>query len=179
MEPRIYVDLDDCLIHSLHVFAGACDVHRKIVKVDDGSAYASCIRPGAIDLLAQCRSIATTLLLTTATTAYAAAHNAKFRLGFAHDEIIAREQYLDRIRGAYGASSSIVTSINVAPRSVLIDNMAPLDEYAQLKMMHLGIRRDRYFQISEFSGEEDFLPPPDETSLILDKIRRILDSQRD
>ena len=166
---RTYVDLDDTLINAVHG-AGRGIGKRTLVGVGAGDFYHSLIRPKAGELLSSLREMGEVYMLTTATRAYACAHNDIFQLGFSDDQIVAREDYVTRITLAY-SSAWVATAERVCPDARLIDNLPIGADAARLKMSYLGIKKDRYIQIREFYGKDP--------EIFNDELAHILRSIRD
>ena len=156
----IFLDLDETLIHSIPGRPGMGMGRRASVAVgfkDNGKpdTYHTELRNCAHTLLLRCRAAGPTRMLTTATREYALAMNSTFSLGFAPEEIIAREDYLEEIPAPYGGYDTLVKSLKFCPDSILIDNLAPTEAHAKRKMLFLGIGEDKYIQIREYIGGRD------------------------
>lgn len=149
---RVYVDLDDTLIHAVYAL-GRGRGKRTAVDAGEGEVYHSLLRPSAHRFLEGLRGDGEVFMLTTATKKYAAAHNETFRLGFSEGEIVAREDYLIQVTMAY-SSELITMKRRVCPEGWLVDNMPPEEEAARLKRAYLGIGVDRYTQVREFNGKD-------------------------
>lgn len=149
---RIYMDLDDCLIHSLPDHGSQ---KRIQVRVGDEN-YRVIVRPLAQQILEDCRAMAPVILLTSATKQYAEVHNDRWGFGFKPEELLSLRDVTIEVKGAYGAKSLELLKRNIDPDSVLIDNQDPLDESARAKRMLLGIHLDptRYIKIREFNGKD-------------------------
>jgi len=143
---RIYVDLDDCLIHTIVGRAGSNKRKKLPIQTDD--AYFSILSPMAGDLLKLCRSLRPTSLLTTATGDYARAANEIFELGFICREIIARADFMVEAEDSPLSAKHFATD----PAGLLIDNQKLGDQAAMIKRKFLGIPDANYFQIREFCG---------------------------
>lgn len=149
---RVYVDLDDTLIHAVYGL-GRGKGKRTVIDAGDGELYHSLLRPSAHRFLEELRGDGEVFMLTTATKKYAGAHNKAFSLGFSEDEIVAREDYLIQVTMAY-SSELITKKERVCPEGWLVDNMPPEEEAARLKRAYLGIGVDRYTQVREFNGKD-------------------------
>jgi NLI interacting factor-like phosphatase len=182
--PKIFIDLDDTLIHSIYINRSIGLSSRTLVETKASpkgkkEKYASHLRETSYDLLSFCRDKAQTLLLTTATKDYAIKHNEVFNLGFKDKEIISREDYLIEASTAYGGKTTMVAAVKKHPKSLLIDNLSPEEEHAKNKMLFLGIKEDQYIQIREYFGGKD----PDvflrELESIKEKITNFLKKEKD
>jgi hypothetical protein len=149
---RIYVDLDDTLIHAVWG-RGRGVGKRSVVRVGEEETFHSLLRPTAKFLLSELRRSTEVLMLTTATLEYAKAHNDVFELGFLEKDIIARDHYIYTVRGAYGSQWE-TSQRGVCPSALLIDNLSPRSESSMVKMAYLGIGEESYIQIREFSGKD-------------------------
>jgi len=160
-DPVVFVDLDDCLIHTRCISSLACKPAGFVVLPcgDKGvPIHVSTLRPSALKMLADLRGVAPVKIITTGTEDYAQRANELFSLGFDPSDIISRDGFLVTIRGAYGSSSLFPTDVDQFPNSVLIDNhpFAGSDgEKVRVKMNFLGIGGDRFFQVREFNGDPD------------------------
>jgi hypothetical protein len=171
---RIYIDLDETLIHAIYAHSGNPGKRRPIeIKNSTGEReelYYSILRPKATELLSFCRTLGNVKMLTTATRDYALEHNSIFNLGFEATHIIAREDYLVSTVSAYDTRTGPVKTAT-DPHSVLIDNLPRLAELAITKQQYLGIKPNRYIQIREFSGKD-----PEVFTKELDSIFQLLKS---
>lgn len=149
---RVYVDLDDTLIHAVYG-KGRGVGKRTVIDAGEGEYYHSFLRPDAHYMLEEMRRMGEVWMLTTAKRSYAMAHNETFRLGFSGGEILAREDYIVRVPMAY-SSEWMPTERGVCPHGILVDNLSPAAEAARLKMAYLGIGEERYVQIREFNGRD-------------------------
>jgi hypothetical protein len=164
---EFYIDLDNTLIHA----AWGGNPNKRRTKIDLGpkEVYWSMLRSHALDFLAFCREIAPTYILTHAARDYALEHNKVFNLGFANDQVIARDDF------CYYKSGMLVdrllpTKINVSPGAILVDDKNPKDELAVVKMQYLGIGTDRYVQGRDYRGGKD----PENFDKETDKIKKII-----
>ena len=149
---NIYIDLDDTLIHSVYG-VGRNPGKRTVIQVDEEEVYHSLLRPVAKELLASLRNLGPVSMLTTARRDYALAHNSAFALGFSEDEIFARDDYICKIKLAYG-EEWVPVEKGVDKNAILIDNLSPATESSRTKSGFLGIGEDRYIQIREFDGKD-------------------------
>ena len=164
---EFYIDLDNTLIHA----AWGGNPNKRRTKIDLGpkEVYWSMLRPHALDFLAFCREIAPTYMLTHAHRDYALEHNRVFGLGFADDQVIARDDF------SYTKSGMLVdttrpTKINVSPGAILVDDKPPKHEMAVVKIQYLGINTDRYVQGRDYRGGKD----PENFDKEIDKIKKII-----
>ena len=153
---HIFVDLDECLCSS--IFSHNPKKGRvKLSFVNDFNRvenYYTVLRPGALEFLAYCRSIAPTYILTAAATDYALEHNKVHNLGFSDDQIIGREQYVHYSSGMIADRVS-ATKIDQFPNSILVDNQSLRhygSENLRVKMSFLGIKEDRLVKSREYTG---------------------------
>lgn len=144
----IYIDLDDCLIHS--VFGPSNSKRRTVIHLAS-EKYSVMIRPLAQEMLSDLRSLGHVRMLTTATPDYAQEINRTFTLGFAPEDVISLTPLLETIQLAYG-SDTILSKVKTDPSSVLIDHQNPKDKWLRVKMLYLGITESSYVQIREFYG---------------------------
>jgi len=171
MEPVCkYVDLDHTLISTRLAQPGDVVPENCVVMRFAGEIYHSALRPCAHQLLARCRETGPTRMLTTATRAYSLAHNEQFQLGFAPEEIFAREDWRYNIPGAYGGHETLLLAENVCPNSLLIDDFGPTSEGGRMKRKFLGIPEERYIQIRSYEGRPEPERFKDELASILERI---------
>ena len=83
-----------------------------------------------------------------------------FALGFAESQILGCEHLLSGEK-------------DLAPNSVLIDDLPPTDQIAMVKKVVLGIRDDRYFQVPPFTASI-FEPEPLLTLRLGDFLQRLV-----
>lgn len=154
---RIYIDLDETLIHAKYATSGNSGKRSRIrIPDQDGTGYElyySLLRPKAPELLGACRALSDVKMLTTATRDYAQMHNETFNLGFNENDIIAREDYLVNTTVAFGLATE-PAKYQTDPQSVLIDNLPRLATAAMLKQQYLGLNPSNYIQIREFDGKD-------------------------
>lgn len=152
----IYVDLDETLVNVM-VGYGNISAYRTIYK-SDNARYGGLKRPLADRLLACCRELGPTKMLTMGTRDYALFWNEAFSLGFAESDIVSRYEFIEIIEmgGWYGGGGHDVRVLSKdnCPNGVLIDNQKPEEEWARAKMMWLGINADRYIKIRSFDGKD-------------------------
>ena len=153
---HIFVDLDECLCSS--IFSHNPKKGRvKLSFVNDFNRvenYYTVLRPGALEFLAYCRSIAPTYILTAAATDYAQEHNKVHNLGFSDEQIIGREQYVHYSSGMIADRVSAI-KIDQFPNSILVDNQSLRhygSENLRVKMSFLGIKEDRLVKSREYTG---------------------------
>lgn len=164
---HIFLDLDETLCHNFY------KPKKKATKIvlPDGDTYHGFKRPIAHQILAECRVLAPTFMLTIATRDYALAVNKAYDFNFKPEEILAREDCWDYILMAYGYDYLNIYS-DLAPNSVLVDNNWVGDEWAKRKMQVLGIKPENYFQIPTFDGNDpDEIA--DEWGIIYDQILKL------
>lgn len=150
--PTIYVDLDDTLIHSVHGL-GRNPGKRTPILIGAEDRYHSFLRPSAIEMLTFFRKRGRTRMLTTATRDYAIAHNDTFQLGFEKEDIVAREDYVTKVRLAYG-SEWVPVDRKTDPNALLVDNLPARAENSRIKTAYLGIKEENYIQIRDFDGKD-------------------------
>ena len=153
---HIFVDLDECLCST--IFSHNPKKGRvKLSFVNDFNRvenYYTVLRPGALEFLAYCRSIAPTYILTAAATDYAQEHNKVHNLGFSDEQIIGREQYVHYSSGMIADRVSAI-KIDQFPNSILVDNQSLRhygSENLRVKMSFLGIKEDRLVKSREYTG---------------------------
>jgi len=174
---HFFIDLDECLVST--VFSHNPKKNRiKITLMNDWlkkpEHYYSVLRPGALEFLTYCRSIAPTYLLTAAADDYAQEHNKVFNLGFSDDQIIGRGQYMHYSSGMFYDRVS-ATKIDQYPNSILVDNQNIRDygsDNLKVKMSFLGIKEDRLVKSREYTGGKQ--PPSFDKEII--QIENILRS---
>lgn len=174
---QIFCDLDECICSTVYKHNDSGHKNRiKITLFNDWlnkpEIYWTQLRPGALEFLECCRSIAPTIMLTAAATDYAQEHNKVLGLGFSDDQIIGRDFYMHY-------SSSMMhdrvthTRENYSPNSILIDNQ-DINKYGsenlRVKMDFLGIKKDRLVKSREYTGGKQ---PPDFSKEII-QIKNIL-----
>ena len=89
----IFVDLDNTLIAADSLVSNP-PKNSKVITLKSiyfTDRYYARLRPGALELLESLRRIASTYMLTAATTDYARQWNKEFNLGFKEEDIYARE----------------------------------------------------------------------------------------
>ena len=148
---HIYLDLDETLIHAIPTGRGG--IGKRTLINAGGDKYGVLLRPLAKTMLADCRALAHTALITTATRDYALEMNKVFQLGFTEDEIFAREDFIKFEFKNVMITSDAVRE-NVSPGAVLIDNAEPDYLYARIKRKFLGIPEDNYYQVRTFNGKD-------------------------
>lgn len=154
---HFFIDLDECLVSTIHSH-NPKKGRIKITLINDYSGkpehYYSVLRPGALEFLAYCRSIAPTYLLTAAATDYAQEHNKVYSFGFSDEQIIGRDQYMHYSSGMI-ADRVTATKIDQYPNSILVDNQSLHyygSENLRVKMSYLGIKEDRLVKSREYTG---------------------------
>ena len=130
----IFVDLDDCLVCFRY--------GEKTVQV---------LRPGALLLLAELRKLARVKLFTTGMRSHALESNESQGLGFAPEEIIAREDFCEI---DYYENKLILHATAPCPGCVFIDNQAPDDSYTIGKLEYLGVDGGRMIVVPHFVWDE-------------------------
>lgn len=147
---QIFLDLDETLVSTIYKHNGSVFKNRILIELDNNrlnkkEKYFSQLRPGALEFLAYCRTIAPTYMLTAAATDYAQEHNKVFNLGFSDDQILGRNFYCYYKSGMFH-DSVINTKVDYAPNSILVDNQ-DIKRYGtenlRVKMRFLGIKEDR------------------------------------
>ena len=160
--PKIYVDIDETLLHSNPI--GITEAHeenayQKVVVVGTKpngvvDAYLTILRPSAHKMIEDCKKLGEVNLFTSSTREYALAQNKAWGLGFDEDTILAREDYLMEIPMNYGRET-IVLNEKTDPTSFLIEDLSPLSTNGKRKIAYLGIPLTNYIRIPEFKGIED------------------------
>jgi hypothetical protein len=168
-KPDIFVDLDETLIHGIY---GACrnPGQRDVIPLSEGGPYHSLLRPSALSLLATVRNLGTVRMLTTAVREYALIHNETYKLGFAPEDIFAREDYVCEVYGAYGDRSYEPINPGQFPGAYLLDDRHPDDRDLKLKLVWLG-KDSTLLRVPAFHGKdhENF---PEKLQKILEQIPR-------
>lgn len=151
MISHIFFDLDNCLCDFQYHVSNS----RTKIVLSEGEKYYGILRPLAHRMLQEASRIAPVLMLTTSRREYAFAVNKVFDLGFEHNEIFAFEDCWQEIQSAYGYDIDYFPCLkDIAPNSILIDNLPVTDQWPRRKMQVLGIKEERYFQIREFKGQD-------------------------
>lgn len=145
----IFHDLDDALCN----FIASPSHKRNKIVLSDGDKYYGYVRPMAHQMLKDLREIAPVKMLTTATREYALKVNEIYKFGFAPEDIFAYDDCWTEEQIGYGKDYFAIQQ-NIAPNSVLIDNLPVTDPWPRRKMHVLGIKEDRYIQIREFNGKD-------------------------
>jgi hypothetical protein len=141
---NIYVDLDETLIHAR--VAGPRPPGKRRRFAFGFEVYDVALRKCTHYLLGCLREIGCVSLLTTSQRDYAEEINKAFGLGF--EQLYCREDiFVFRPFADLKAEA-------VAPKSVLIDDLAPTEPLARLKMKFLGINRRNYIQIRGFQESD-------------------------
>jgi hypothetical protein len=141
---KIYVDLDETLIHAR--VAGPMSPGKRRRFAFGLEVYDVALRPCAHYLLGCLREIGCVSLLTTSQRDYAEKINEAFGLGF--EQLYCREDIF-----VFRPFADLKPEA-VAPKSVLIDDLSPTETLARLKMKFLGINRRSYIQIRGFHGTD-------------------------
>lgn len=156
----IFIDLDETLIHAIPLRSNPGRLRRRI-EVGEGNereVFAVALRPLAHQMLEDCRRLAQTILLTTATMDYALAMNREFKFGFKEmgkngdNEILARfHLYADGV-----GVDNAPRRRNIFPDSLLIDNLPSDSDSSTTKRELLGLSATspRYISIREFNGKD-------------------------
>lgn len=163
----IFVDLDECVLHSNflgahfndgakkdRVIANATKVYGPVFQLDR-ELYATKLRPGALDLLSRLRELygnEYVRVLTSSVTAYANKNNEIHGLGFRPDQILARE---DMNNVEHGIKSKVMPF--EPGRVALIDNLPPMDNHGKLAYLNPLLDRGfvSYVTVSEYWGYKD------------------------
>ena len=166
----IFVDLDECVLHSNflgahfnpgakkdRVIAKATKVYGPVFELDR-ELYTTKMRPGALDLLRRLREIygnEYVRVLTSSVTSYANKNNEIHGFGFRPDQIFARE---DMNKMNFGIKEKVIPFI--PGRVALIDNLPPRDNHEKLEYLHPLLDRGfvSYVTVTEFWGYEDDYP---------------------
>ena len=167
-DPTIFLDFDETLVHSCMYKKGQDRVHRI-------GEYFSIEHPIAKDLIAYCRSIAPTKILSMGSYSYIKEVSDHFNFEFSPDDIYGWQDYL------YYDTPSIPYSYNTSteykcynhynsPNSILIDNNLPFHPFSKLKMNWIGIPATRYIMVNEFKGHSN----DDELDDLKFEIKRLL-----
>jgi len=158
-ENYIYLDLDETLFHT-EVRAKASTNAKRINFKLGTWWYCSLMRPSALDLIAYCRDLSLTRVLTNSTRDYATIACDLFGFDFSYEELVCRDDYIRYEMdgwGGYGGSAretAVVSDSLNRHGSILVDNLYPDDPGAIQKRQFLGIDASRYIQIREFRGED-------------------------
>jgi hypothetical protein len=168
--PTTYIDLDDCLIHS--VFGVRNTKRRTVVQLEE-EKYSVLERPLAKKMLSDLRELGNLCMLTTATPDYAQEVNKTFAFGFEDHHIISLVPLLETVQLAYG-SDTLLTKTRTDPHSVLIDHQNPKDRWLLTKMLYLGIKEDSYVKIREFNGADPLQFPKEWECTHMPRIRQIM-----
>jgi hypothetical protein len=144
----IYIDLDDCLIHSIF---GNGNAKKRTTMHLENEKYRVLERPLARQMLDDLRALGPVRMLTTATPDYAQEANRLFNFGFLAQDIISLVPLLETIQLAYG-SDTLLTKTHTDPKGVLIDHQKPHEKWLRIKLLYLGIKESSYVQVREFSG---------------------------
>lgn len=156
---QIYLDLDECLVSTIYKTNGSVPKNRTKILLKNGwlgkdEVYWTVLRPGALEFIEYCRSIAPTFILTAAATDYAQEHNKVYSFGFLDEQIIGRDQYMHYSSGMI-ADRVTATKIDQYPNSILVDNQSLHyygSENLRVKMSYLGIKEDRLVKSREYTG---------------------------
>lgn len=145
MNPYIFVDLDETLIHTFEDWE---DPTADAIEVEvSGQRLQTSLRPGALDLLAQFRAIGNVHMLTIACADYAAKMNQQFGFGFSGQEIYPREKIQDKM-------------INLPPRDqvTLLDNLPRRENRNKIEFLRKVSTKGKisYLQCAEYRGHPDF-----------------------
>lgn len=150
---RIFLDLDDTLIHSVR---GGHNKNRIYRKFTGDGRYGSIARYIGYDLIQFCRMIdPDTSMLTTATRDWAEEWNAVFEFGFDSEHIYSREDYTMETSRPY---SGYVVDWNGecldVSHGVIVDNYDAYDPSPKIKMNFVFGKfcPDNWIQIREFDG---------------------------
>jgi hypothetical protein len=165
----IYIDLDDCLIHSVF---GVRNTKRRTVMHLDEEKYSVLERPLAKKMLTDLRELGHLRMLTTATPDYAQEVNRIFGFDFAQNDVISLVPLLVTVQLAYG-SDTLLTKTHTDPHSILIDHQSPQDKWLRTKMLYLGVKENSYIQIREFAGIDPFQFPKEWESKYMPRINQM------
>lgn len=155
----IYLDLDECLVSTVYKHNGSVPKNRIKILLKNGwlgkdETYYTVVRPGALEFIEYCRSIAPTYILTAAATDYAQEHNKVHNFGFSDDQILGRDFYCYYRSGMFH-DNIVNTKVDYAPNSILVDNQN-INRYGsenlRVKMKFLGIKEDRLVKSREYTG---------------------------
>ncbi len=130
----IFVDLDDCLVCFRY-----------------GGETLQVLRPGALLLLAELRKLGPVKLFTTGIRSHALNSNERQGLGFAPEDIIAREDFC---KVDYYEQKLILHATAPCPGCVFIDNQQPDYSYTVGKLEYLGVGGDRMIVVPHFVADE-------------------------
>lgn len=144
----IFVDLDECLLHTECRFIRN-DAERQELEalpghwIDGSYCYTSILRGGALELLAQLRSLIpeeNVIMLTTAMADYADHWNMEFGLGFktiiSRDVEHRKEEFAKLVQGS---------------KCCLIDNLKQYENEGKIwHLEKLAGERPHYIQVREF-----------------------------
>jgi hypothetical protein len=149
---KIFIDLDECILHTL--LRNPKQEHIRFTLEDDENTYYTIIRPCAQKLIDYARELVgndNVYILTTSTNAYANTINEMTRWGFERDHIITREE-INRhlIPTAYGGSAYIEKEGIAHKDNVLIDNLPYRENMGKVTL--IGINGDRYLKVRDYYG---------------------------
>ncbi len=142
----IFVDIDETLIH-----AGMGECHKPEVPTvdvetyDPYEVYKVSLRPGALSLLLELRTIGEVYALTRATHGYALAMNKTLGLGFPEERIYSRLQVKDW--------RNTKIDFDVPPgQNYLIDDLEFQDNYEKIALLR-KLGPVEYIKVKPFWGD--------------------------
>lgn len=149
---KIFIDLDECMLHTL--LRNPEQEHIRFTLEDDLNTYYTIIRSCAQRLIDYARKLVgkdNVYILTTSTTAYANTINEKAEWGFERDHIIARED-INRhlISTAYGGKAYVEMEGIAHKNNVLIDNLPHRENMGKITL--IGINYNRYLKVRDYYG---------------------------
>jgi hypothetical protein len=144
MNPYIFIDLDETLIHTFEDWENPTP---DAVQINiDTDTYNTSLRPGALEFLKQMRDTGDVFMLTIAYTQYALKMNEVFNLGFQPSEIYARENIQDE-------------AISLPPRDrvFLFDNLPRRENRLKIEFLRAVSTKGNpfYIQAKEYRGHQD------------------------
>ena len=147
----IYLDLDETLIHSVCGLGHGTDLNFQL----DGYTYSTYLRESAGELITLAKKYGNIAILTNSVQDYARKIIFHFfGEDFTNETIITRHQYSESRTAGYGGMREVASCTISQPDSILIDNLYADDPGARNKMEYLGIKPERFINVSSFYGPD-------------------------